>query len=143
MTVAAHLISDTSPATAVTAAGDTCAGLSKYDALQITAELVGATGGVLDVYLQTSHDGGTTWWDFIHFPQLSAGAAAVKYMVNIPGAGATGITVIGKNTTPALAVNTVVGGCWGDMLRALYVGGASTSAGGAQVINILGYRAPR
>jgi hypothetical protein len=135
-----HTISDTSPAAASTAAGDVLYGLGRYDALQITAELVGATGGVLNVYLQTSPDGGTSWFDYIAFPQLSAGASAVKYMVNVPQAGASGITVVGKNTSPALAANTVVGGSWGDRLRALYVAGTSTSAGAAVVINVLGYQ---
>lgn len=140
MTVQLHTISDTSPAAASTAAGDILLGLGRYDALQITAELVGATGGTLDVYLQTSPDGGTSWYDYIHFPQLAAAASAVKYMVNVPQAGATGITVVGKDTTPALAANTVVGGSWGDRLRPLYVAGASTSAGAAVLIQVLGYQ---
>jgi hypothetical protein len=143
VSVAQHIISDTTPAAASTAAGDTVAGLGKYDAIQIVANLVGATGGTLDVYMQTSPDGGTTWYDYVHFPQLGAGAAAIRYMVNIPSAGATGITVIGTGSSPALAANTVVGGSWGDRLRALYVAGASTSAGAAITISILGYQAKK
>src|SRR5689334_11665138 len=123
MSVTLHTISDTSPAAASTAAGTTVKGLGRYDALQIVAELVGATGGTLDVYLQTSPDGGTSWYDYIHFPQLASGASAVKYMVNVPSAGASGITTIGKGSSPALAANTVVGGAWADRLRALYVAG--------------------
>ena len=109
------------------------------EALRIVAELVGATGGTLDVYLQTSDDGGTTWYDWAHFPQLAAGASAIKYAFSVPSAGELGITTIGSGTSPALAANTVVGGPWGDRIRALYVAGASTSAGAAVVINIYGW----
>lgn len=31
-----------------------------------------STPTTLDVYLQSSTDGGTTWWDFAHFGQLGA-----------------------------------------------------------------------
>ncbi len=133
-------LAEVEAAAASTAAGDTCAGLGNYDALDIVAELVGATGGTLDVYLQSSPDGGTTWFDYIHFPQLASAAAAVKYRVTVPTMGEAGITVIGKNTTPVLAANTVVGGLWSDRLRALYVAGASTSAGAVVTISILGYK---
>ncbi len=70
---------------------------------------------------------------------LLAAAAAIRYMVNCPNAGATGITVVGKNLTPALAANTVVGGAWGDRIRALYTAGVSTSAGAAINIHVVGY----
>jgi hypothetical protein len=139
VTVAQHLISDTTPAAASTAIGDVIVGLGNYDSLQIVADLVGATGGTLDVYLQTSPDGGTTWYDYAHFPQLLAAAAAIRYMVNVSSRTTSSIVVVGKGTTPALALNTVVGGTWGDRLRALYVAGAATSAGAAITISIVGY----
>lgn len=132
-------ISDTSPASASTAAGSTVRGLGNLEALRVVAELVGATGGTLDVYLQTSDDSGTTWYDWAHFPQLAASASAIKYAFSVPSAGEVGITVIGKNTTPALAANTVIGGPWGDRIRALYVAGSSTSAGAAVAITINGW----
>jgi hypothetical protein len=147
VSVQVHRISDTSPASAITAIGDTVGGLSRYDALGIRATLTGATGGALDVYLQTSYDSGTTWYDYVHFAQLSAGAAVSTVAVGLPPAGVTALTAVGKGTlsTPSvgLAASTVIGGPWGDLMRAVYVGGASTSAGAAQIIEILGYQAKR
>jgi hypothetical protein len=135
------IISDTSPSSASTAAGDIVSGLANFDALTIIANLVGATGGTLDVYLQTSWDGGTTWYDWAHFPQLAAGAAAINYTISAPSSGDPSPIVVGKNTTPALAANSVVGSVWGPQLRALYVAGSSTSAGAAVTITICGYQA--
>lgn len=125
-------IAGTSPAAASTAALGQVADLDDVDSVQIYADLVGATGGTLDVYLQTSPDGGTTWFDWLHFPQLGAGASAVRY--GVAPAQSNTITVIGKGTTPALAANTCVGGRAGNIVRALCVAGASTSAGAALTI---------
>lgn len=137
-------ISDTSPASASTAAGSTVAGLDDFTTLVITGALVGATGGTLDVYLQTSHDAGTTWYDLVHFTQLAAGAAAVKRVQvltrNAGSALTTSDITVGVGTTPALAANANAGGSWGDRIRALYVAGASTSAGAALVIDITGFK---
>ena len=132
-------ISETSPATASTVAGSVVPTLDRYAYLMIDAELVGATGGTLDIYLQrrvTKSDGTDVWYDWLHFPQLSAGASAVKYTVT-PTATA-GIVTVGKDTSPALAANTCIGGHPGEALRALYVAGSGTSAGAAVVINITG-----
>lgn len=148
MSVQRHVISETSPAAASTVVGATVGGLSKYDALAIYATLTGATGGALDVYLQTSFDDGVTWYDWGHYPQRAAGAAAIAYSQAFDLRGlATTPTVVGKGTlgTPAvaLAVNTFLGGAWGDRIRAVYVAGAGTSAGAAQLIEIMGYMRAR
>lgn len=134
------LISDTSPAAAGNAAGDAIGGLHNFDFFMIDAALVGATGGTLDVYLQREVGdlGSGTWRDWLHFPQLAAGAAAVYYSLST-GADKT-IVVVGNGGTPALAVNTFVGGHPGYQLRAYYVAGASTSAGAAVAINIMAWR---
>lgn len=109
--------------------------------LFVLAQLVGATGGTLDVYIQTSPDLGTTWVDWAHFPQLAAGAAAIKYAFTVSkGSQLLTPTVVGVNNSPALAVNTVVGG-WGDRFRLWMVAGASTSAGAAVNVKITGSRA--
>jgi len=112
--------------------------LQNYDALSIRATLTGATGGTLDVYLQTSVDG-TEWRDYAHFAQLADGAAVATYGFSVSRSGQqTSITAIGKDLTPALAANSVLGGDFGNQMRALYVAGAGTSAGAAQVIRITG-----
>ena len=144
MGMALHgIITGTSPGSAITAAlGSALHGLDVYDAIQIACEVQGATGGTLDLYVQASWDNGTTWWDWAHLAQLSAAAAAVKYMINAPGMGAAAITAVGKGTTPALAVATVIGGVgsWGRSIRVLSVAGASTSAGAVQTFTVHGLR---
>lgn len=127
----------TSPSSAVTAVGATITGIGLYRTLNVTATLTGATGGVLDVYLQVSPDGGTTWVDYAHFAQLAAGASAVSksFAVSRQAQQLT-ITTVGTGTSAALAANTVLGGDFTDRMRVLFVGGSSTSAGAVQTILI-------
>jgi len=139
-----HKIADTTPASASTAVGSHVGGLHEYDSLAIVASLVGATGGTLDIYLQISPDQGTTWVDYAHFAQLAGGAAAVTKVWTVSrGAQQTTATTVGTGTSVALAANTIIGGEWGDRMRAVYVAGAGTSVGAAIVISILGTRAAR
>lgn len=137
-------LSGTSPAAASTVVGLAVGDLDNYDGLQIFATLTGATGGTLDVYLQVSPDDGTTWADYVHFPQLAAGAAAVSYLVTVSQFdGSAAVRVVGTGSTPALAGNTVVGGSWGARMRVVFVAGAATSAGAAQTIKLLCTQLPR
>lgn len=143
MTSKTFTISDTTPATASTAIGGIARGLDAYDAFLIDADLVGATGGTLDVYLQRKV-APDTWRDWLHFTQLTAGNAAVRHSVSTaPGISNT-IVVVGIGTdstaTPALAANTFIGGHPGEAVRAVYVAGASTSAGAAVTIRIRGWQ---
>ena len=112
------------------------------DALDILAELVGATGGTLDVYVQCSPDGGLNWTEIAHFAQLANGAAAVKYQAPISlYTNLTQPVVVGKNLVPALAVNTVVNGAFSDRVRLLFVAGAGTTAGAAVKVTVTPQRA--
>jgi len=135
-------ITDNSPATATTTVGDTVrSGLIAATHLTIIATLTGGTGGTLDVYLQTSFDDGATWVDYAHFPQLTAGAAVTNKVWHVSRrTEVSSLTAVGVGTTAtpsvALAANTIMGGAWGDRMRAVYVAGAGTSAGAAQVIKI-------
>lgn len=124
----------TSPASASTAAVAGCGGFAEYEAITFIATLTGATNGVLDVYIQHSPDG-VTWYDYVHFTQLSSGASAVTY--SIAPALNNVIATIGSGTSPALAAGVCAGGHWFDQLRVLYVAGASTSAGAVQVVKVL------
>lgn len=139
----AHLISDTSPAAASAVVGDTVRGLGQYDAIVLLANLTGATGGALDVYLQASYDDGTTWTDYAHFPQLAAAAAPRWYHLGVPPGGETIISLVGSGVTPALAANKCVGGPWSNMLRAVYVAGTGTTLGASQTIKIIGWKAQK
>jgi hypothetical protein len=134
--------SDTSPASASTAASAAVmAGLAQYEWFSVDADLVGATGGTLDVYLQRLVGDPTTsteWRDWLHFPQLAAAASAIYYSAQT---GTTNtITSVGRNTAPVIAVNTFLGGHPGERLRVLYVAGASTSAGAAQLVRVTAWR---
>jgi hypothetical protein len=138
-------ITATSPATASTVVHSVQFGnLDDLESLTIIADIRGATGGTLDVYLQTTHDGGATWFDFAHTVQLTAGAAQVRRAWHVNRATpVTASTVIGTATTPALAADTIVGGSWGDALRIVFVAGASTTVGASQTIRLYGKRKGR
>lgn len=145
MSITRLVITDTSPAAAGTAvSAATLGGLGRFDALSFFVTITGATGGTIDVYLQTSFDGGTTWYDYAHFAQSAAAAAAVTKYFAVPNSDATGLTTVGKGTLAspgvALAASTILGGAWGDLMRAVYVAGASTSAGATQTIAVVGYQ---
>lgn len=136
-------ITGTTPASASTAiVGERQGSLLPFDWFTIDASLVGATGGVLDVYLQRQV---TTdvWADWLHFTQLTAGAAAVRYSA-VSGYDrqliAVGVGTDSSPGTPALAAGSFVGGHPGQWLRCVAVAGASTSAGAAITIRITGWR---
>ncbi len=128
-------LTTTSPAAAGTAIGSVLPGLREYDWFMIDAKLTQATGGVLDVYLQRKLVT-DVWHDWLHFPQLAAGSTVFHY--SMTAQSNTGLTVVGAGTdatpAPALAANTMIGGHPGDIIRVVYVAGASTSAGASQSI---------
>lgn len=142
----AFVISGTSPAAVSAGAvvGLQVNGLDDYDALHIEAALVGATGGTLDVYLQTNpSQDGVTWVDYAHYAQLAAGAAATTLAMTVSLAGQQLTpTLVGTNLTPALATTGALGGAWGRSMRAVAKAGAGTSAGAAVAITITG-QSPR
>lgn len=132
-------IAETTPAAASTVVGGVVSGLGNYQFVRIDAALVGATGGTLDVYLQRLIKPGS-WTDWIHFAQLLAGASAVNYSAIAWHGLSTTITTSNRGTdsTPSvsLAAATFLGGHPGDVVRAVYVAGVSTSAGAAISIDL-------
>lgn len=139
-TLSSFSIIEASPAAASTVASTTIIrGLSRYDFFTIDAAITGATGGVLDVYLQREVGGAqsTTWRDWCRFTQAAAGAAVAYYYAS--SGVTTDITAVGNGTTPVIAANTFLGGHPGDAVRALFVAGASTSVGATQTIIITGW----
>ena len=150
MTIGNFIFSETSPAAPGTAASVgpvqnagsyMAAGLAgpldDYDSIGVVAELVGATGGTLDVYLQSSQDAGISWFDVIHWTQLAGGGAAVKWSSPISQATTTSVPIaVGKNLSPALAANVVVNGAFSDRFRLVMVAGSGTSVGAAVVVRI-------
>jgi len=134
-------LADTSPAAASTVVGAVVGGgFADAKSLSVVAAIRGATGGTLDVYIQTSFDRGTTWLDWAHFPQLAGAAALTTRVWHVTRDTAVGtLTTIGSDASPALAVNTILGGAWGDRFRVVYVAGVGTSLGAAQSIKLFGW----
>lgn len=134
-----RLLQETSPAVQGTVVGTKIVGsLGGFGAVSFVAEIQGATGGALDVYLQSSFDDGATWWDYAHFTQLAAAAPVVRYRFAATLHGNAVISAVGKNGSPALAGLTVVAGHPGDAMRFVFVAAASTSAGAVQSVYIAG-----
>jgi hypothetical protein len=141
-------INDTSPSSASTAVGTVVRNLAPYEFFRIDAALVGAAGGTLDVYLQRQI-ATNVWADWLHYTQLAAGAAAVKWtaLAGNPSLSTalTSTFGIGTDASPgvALAANTFLGGHPGLAIRPVYVAGASTSAGAALTFYITCWRGER
>jgi hypothetical protein len=120
----------------------TLPGLQEFNKAVGTANLIGATGGTLDVCIQTNYGGsglvGPTagyWKDIARFTQLAAGGAAATYgFVLTRGIGGTLNAPTTENTTdatPTLAVNTIVPQALGDAIRLIVLPQAGTTAGAA------------
>lgn len=141
-------VAATSPASESVATAGTIRGLEGYDSLHIDADLVGATGGTLSVFLQRKI-ADDVWVDWARFPDLAAEASATNYSVWATTATTNGSAVAvgyGTDSTPAaptIAANTFIGGPPGEELRVVFSAGASTSAGAAQTIRITGIALPR
>jgi hypothetical protein len=113
--------------------------LDDLSSLTIVATLQGATGGVLDVYLEFSADG-NMWIPVVHFVQLAAAGALSVQTVTLSPYTPSVITTVGSNTTPALAAGAVAPGGWGSRMRMLMVAGSGTSAGAVQTVFLMGQR---
>lgn len=140
VTTVFDLTTTTSSSASTTTVSSTVTGLSNQEALSIEATLQGLTGGVCDIYLQDSPDGGTTWYDYGHWTQLAA-AAAVSTQMYDPGINDRN-TVIGKGTAGApgvaLAANSFRGGHPFDAARIVMVTGTGVTLGKSQIVKLIG-----
>jgi hypothetical protein len=137
-------LSGTSPAgasaTVVDATSATQIGL--YSTCSFMATVQGATGGTLDIFVQTRFKQkaapGFFWVDTAHLTQLAAAAAQTTVAFTLtrwsPTTSAITANLNIASGTPLLAAATVVPGLLGDQLRIVYKTGAGTSAGAAQGI---------
>ena len=132
----------TSPAAAGYSRSTAVTGFAQFEWIQIVATIQGATGGTLDIVVETSADG-TDWLEFCRFSQLSAAATAVTCSVDPVPDGV--ITARGKNltTTFVIAAGSCVGGMWLDQMRVRMVAGGGTSAGAIQSVSVIGLRQGR
>ena len=77
--------------------------------------LYGAGGTSVDAWVQSTLDGGTTWYDIANFHFTTA--AAVK-LANL--SSGTPVTTLVTPGSGALSANSVLDGLIGDQLRVLY-----------------------
>lgn len=107
----------------------------------------GSGGTSLDLWLQTSFDGGTNWYDLIHPTQFTTADAVEIYSVSAAG----DLTVAPTEGSKALTAGTVQSGMIGDLVRVAgtvvgtYVASTMTvivearqDAGGANVVGLAG-----
>lgn len=130
------VVSNTSPAAASTVAGTTTVNISDLAWFQVYLDVQGATGGALDVYIQSRY--GSLWVDWYHHPQMAAAAGSEKRVI-VPESTSI-VSTVGVDLVPALASGACVGGKPGDALRLCFVAGAGTSAGAAQVMRVIGFK---
>jgi len=131
------LFTGTSPGAAGALATTAINGLSGMGELTIFAKVAGATGGLLDIYVQDSPDG-VIWYDYWHIPQIGIAAAARRFAYcPAPNDSVTELGAVDAGTTPLLANGAVRGGKWHDRMRVYFVAGAGTSVGAAQDIRLL------
>jgi hypothetical protein len=131
---------NTSPAAAGYSLSTAKTGFCKWQTLRLDATITGATGGTIDVLVETSPDG-TTWYEMWHIAQSAAAAAAKSITVSF-NRGTGYATTIGvgtlASTTMTLASGAAVDGQWFDRLRVRMVAGTSTSAGAVQSVKASG-----
>lgn len=131
-----------SPASATTTvAYTTPVFTSMFTTCSFSVTQTGATGGTLDLYLQTGfkqiNNPTLRWVDVAHTPQMAGGAAVASYIFSVTRWASTASTIVASNatsTTPTLAANTIVQGIFGYKFRWVSVAGAGTSVGATQTI---------
>ena len=82
--------------------------------LNVTAEAT-EVGDTLDVYIQHSVDGGTTWDDFVHFTQVLGNGGAKKFIARWNGIGAAPESELGAPQDGAMSAGVLqqpVGSAW-------------------------------
>lgn len=121
-------------------------GLLEFTRAVGTANLIGATGGTLDIVIQTNYARGSPgqsvpgggqgagfWKDIGRFNTLASGAVAASFgVVFTRGLGGTLTVPTAANTTdgtPLIAVNTLVPQQLGDALRLMINPGVGTTSG--------------
>ena len=138
-------LSPNAPGSAVV--GNAISGLQEFSKATIEAELNSATGGALNIFIQSSYDGKHVsdstkqWFDVIAYTQIAAASGPVAKTLATIIRGITGAAPQAL-TQGTLAAGTVLQNMLGDALRVFAVAAAGTSAGGQQIVNIAMVRSP-
>ena len=115
--------------------------LNNGNSLDIVADLRGAVGGTLDVYVQYSPNNGRRWYDLAHFPQITANAASVSYRAPVSlYTNSVSVSAVGGGLAPSLSAGAMVNGAFGDRARLVMVAGAGTTAGTALYVGVTSQR---
>lgn len=114
--------------TAIAGVGQTpVIGIVPFKYLALFAKFVYGSGGTsADAYVQSSIDGGVTWFDVANFHFLTTSGNKMSAVVWDPATAFTAGTTPGS---AALAANTVLNGIIGDRVRCL-ITTVGTYAGG-------------
>jgi hypothetical protein len=153
MPITEYVWSETSPsspgtATSVNAVSGVSSGIANgvigylddYRSLRFFAELTGATGGSLQVTIESSADG-SNWYEYLSWPSITSGAGLAYYSASTSlSAGTSSILAVGKGSVSAIAANKVVGGAHGSMLRLLMTAGSGTTVGAPVLVRISAQR---
>lgn len=110
-------------------------GLDVIESLDIIANTLGATGGTLDLVVETSPDG-VTYTEHMHFVQVAAAAPAAVQRGFSTRWGNLVPVAVGQGTNQVLAAAAIAGAPQ-RFLRVIAKGGASTTAGAAQTFTIM------
>lgn len=143
------ILTFTVPDTASTTTIDTSnalTGLDAVDSMLIVADLVGATGGTLNLYLQVASgsEASPTWVDYLAFAQLASGASATTKVYAVSRhAQQTTATTVAVGDTPALAAGSIVGGDFGERMRLVARTGSGVTAGCTITIRLIGSNTSR
>lgn len=145
-------LSGTSPnaasTTAIVATSDpTVVDFSRADAIRCYADLIGATGGTLDTYLQYKLQT-NLWSDFCQFGQLAAGAGATTFAaatLALKASRIDGPATVVKDTDAAvgtqipigIAIKVISGGL--GTIRVVCVSGTGTTVGALVKVYLVPY----
>ena len=74
-----------------------------FDSLVLSLNVTAASGTTptMDMYLQTTTDGGTTWFDVVHFAQVTAALTNPSFAVVPAGDAARYVGAVGSKTIAA------------------------------------------
>lgn len=126
--------------TAATGSGGTVV-LRDYDynslVFKVLATAFSATA-TLDLWIQTSDDGGTTWYDMLRFPRVSA-SSANPYWASASLGSLSMIGTVGSTTLSSTAGGTGVP-LLSNVLRTIWaLGGTTPSASFSVVVEETGF----
>jgi len=115
------LLASTTDAVAHSVTSTAVTGLGQYAQMQILLSVTAAAaaaGDTLDVYVDSSPDGGTTWANAVHFTQVLGNGGAKSFTAVIDPGGAPGTSVI--DVTSNASAGTVRPSMFADQLRVRY-----------------------